>query len=261
MTTAPVRPGVSSALQHAYDEQYTDAMTEWREVGGKYKAGNILAVCRGRTFARVLDCGAGEGSVLKFLDGAGAFAQLSAVEISDSGIARIRARHLPRLKEVRKFDGYAIPYADGAFDLSICCHVLEHVEHPRILLRELRRVSTHQVFEVPLDFAIGVDRQVGHLLSYGHINVFTPSLFRFLLRSEGFQILAERQTQVPDEVLRLSRRMAPAAAPSIATALRAAAAPLLAAVGRLRHGRRHYEEFGYAAYTCLAKGAGELKVF
>lgn len=261
MTTAPGHPGVSSALQAAYDEQYTDAMTEWREVGGKHKAENILAVCRGRTFARVLDCGAGEGSVLKFLDEAGAFGEFSAVDISDSGIARIRARNLPRLKEVRKFDGYAIPYADRAFDLAICSHVLEHVEHPRILLRELRRVSAHQVFEVPLDFSIGVDRQAGHLLSYGHINVFTPSLFRFLLRSEGFEILADRLTQVPDEVLRLSRRRAPVPGPSIAGALRAGAAPLLAACGRLLHGRRHYEEFGYAAYTCLARGAGELKIF
>ncbi len=252
---------MSNALQAAYDEQYTDAMTEWREVGGKYKAQNILDVCQGRSFARVLDCGAGEGSVLKFLHEADTFSEFSAVEISASGVSRIRARRLPRLKEVRKFDGYVIPFADRAFDLAVCSHVIEHVEHPRILLRELRRVSAHQVFEVPLDFAIGVDRQVGHLLSYGHINVYTPSLFRFLLRSEGFEILSERLTQVPPEVLRLSRLREPAAKPSIAGAVRAAAAPFLAAFGRLLHGRRHYEEFGYAAYTCLARGGGELKIF
>ena len=261
MTTAPERPGVSSALQTAYDEQYTDATTEWREVGGKYKAQNIVAVCEGRTFARVLDCGAGEGSVLKFLHEAAAFSEFSAVDISASGVARIQARRLPRLKEVRKFDGYAIPFADQAFDLAICSHVLEHVEHPRILLRELRRVSAYQAFEIPLDYQIGVDRQVKHLLSYGHINVYTPSLFRLLLKSEGFEILSERLTHVADEVLAFSRRGEPAAKRSVVGTLRAGVQPLLAFGGRLLRGRRHHEEFGYAAYTCLARGAGELGIF
>jgi ubiquinone/menaquinone biosynthesis C-methylase UbiE len=259
MTATPGRPAVSSALQAAYDEQYTDAMTEWREVGGKYKAQNILDVCQGRRFARVLDCGAGEGSVLKFLDAAGAFAEFSAVEISDSGIARIRARQLPRLKEVRKFDGYAIPFADQAFDLAICSHVVEHVEHPRLLLRELRRVSACQVFEVPLDYGPGVDQRVEQMLAYGHINVYTPSLFRFLLKSEGFEILSERLTPIADEVQEFIRRREPAR--SLAWTLRARVAPFLGACGRLLRGRRHHEEFGHAAYTCLAKGAGELKVF
>ena len=51
-------------LQSAYDEMYTDDMSEWRELGGKYKARNILSVCEGKTFPRVLECGAGEGSIL-----------------------------------------------------------------------------------------------------------------------------------------------------------------------------------------------------
>jgi ubiquinone/menaquinone biosynthesis C-methylase UbiE len=261
MTAAPGRPGVSSALQAAYDEQYADATSEWREVGGKYKARNIVAVCQGRKFARVLDCGAGEGSVLKFLHETDAFSEFSAVEISASGISRIQARALPRLKEVRKFDGYEIPFADRAFDLAVCSHVIEHVEHPRILLRELRRVSAYQAFEIPLDYQIGVDRQVKHLLSYGHINVYTPSLFRFLLKSEGFEILSERLTHVADEVLAFIRRKEPAAKRSVAGTLRAGAAPLLGFGGRLLRGRRHHEEFDYAAYTCLAREAGELGIF
>lgn len=257
--TAPLAK-VAASLQATYDEQYTEASAAWREVGGKYKVRNLLDVCAGRRFDRVLDCGAGEGSLLKFLDAGGAFAELYAVEISDSGLAYIRKRRLPRLKEARKFDGYAIPYADQAFDMAYCSHVLEHVEHPRILLRELKRVSAFQAFEVPLDYSVGVDRNTQHLLSYGHINVFTPSLFRFLLKSEGYRILAERLTHVPAEVQRYSLYRNGNRKPTLASELRIRAQPLLNACRKLLRGKR-FEEFGYATYTCLAQGSGELKVY
>jgi ubiquinone/menaquinone biosynthesis C-methylase UbiE len=251
---------VSASLQAAYDEGYSESAAEWRELGGKYKVQNLLEVCTGRRFARVLDCGAGEGSLLKFLDEAGPFEELHAVEISDSGLDFIRRRKLSRLKEAQKFDGYRIPYPDQAFDLAYCSHVMEHVEHPRILLRELKRVSRYQAFEVPLDYVVGVDRNTQHLLSYGHINVYTPSLFRFLLKSEGYQVLAERLTQVPDEVLRYSLYRIGNAKPTLASELRLRSRPLRNAFWKLLNGRR-FEEFGYAAYTCLAQGTGELKVY
>jgi len=81
---------VAKTLQSSYDEQYTDRMTEWREIGGRYKAANILNVCGDYKFDKVLECGAGEGSILKFLDASGAFSELHAIEISDSGINQIK---------------------------------------------------------------------------------------------------------------------------------------------------------------------------
>ncbi|HUK05680.1 MAG TPA: class I SAM-dependent methyltransferase [Burkholderiales bacterium] len=253
--------GISASLQASYNEQYSEATSAWREIGAKYKVRNLLEVCAGHRFARVLDCGAGEGSMLKFLDAEGAFAELYAVEISDSGLAVIKSRNLPKLRDARKFDGYRIPHADKAFDLVFCSHVLEHVEHPRILLRELRRVGAYQAFEVPLDYGNALDGQTGHLLSYGHINVFTPSLFRFLLKSEGYRILAERLTHVAPEVLRFNLYRNLKRDPTLARELAIRIAPLRGALVRLLRGRRYFEEFGYAAYTCLAQGVGELKVF
>lgn len=136
------------ALQKAYDAQYSDRSTEWRELCGRYKAENILDLCTGRSFPKLLECGAGEGSILRFLGASGQFEKLYAVEISDSGIEQIQKRKIDRLVEVRKFDGYAIPYPDKFFDVVCCSHVVEHVEHPRLLLRELRRVSAFQAFEI-----------------------------------------------------------------------------------------------------------------
>jgi ubiquinone/menaquinone biosynthesis C-methylase UbiE len=251
---------VGESLQAAYDEQYTDTMTEWREIGGKYKANNILSVCNGKTFFKVLDCGAGEGSILKFLDESDLSSEFYAIEISDSGIEQIKKRNLQRLKGVMKFNGYEIPYSENYFGLSYCSHVIEHVEHPRLLLRELMRVSEFQVFEIPLDYSLNIDRKVQHFLSYGHINVYTPSLFRFLLKSEGLEILAERLTHTAKEIIRFNWYQNIGRSETHFNNLKIKMLPARNAFMRIVHGRRRHEEYDYSAYTCLVRRVGELKI-
>lgn len=46
-------------------------------------------------------------------------------------------------------DGQYLPFADGAFDYVICLHVLEHVEKPDFLLKEMMRVSSRGYIETP----------------------------------------------------------------------------------------------------------------
>jgi len=245
--------GVSPALQAAYDAYYGPEIAAWRTLGGRYKAENILAVCRGRRFDKVLECGAGDGSILEFLDASGAFKAFWATEISASGIAAILRRHIPRLREARSFNGYALPFADREFDLVVCSHVFEHVEHPRILLRELARVGDWQAFEIPLDYSLGVDRNFKALRRYGHINIFTPSLFRFLLLSEGYEIVAERFTQTALDVVRYNWYKNLNIPPSLVTELRIRTWDWYRRARRWLVGRARYEEFGCAAYTCLAR--------
>ncbi len=253
--------GVARTLQSAYDEQYSDTMTEWRELGGKYKAENILSVCSGKSFFKVLECGAGEGSILKFLDASNIASELYAVEISDSGISQIENRKLQKLKEVKKFDGYKIPYSDKMFDMAYCSHVIEHVEHPRLLLRELKRISELQVFEIPLDYSINADCKIKDFLSYGHISIYTPTVFRFLLKSEGYEIITEQLTNTEEEVIRFNWYRNMGQKKSLANELKLKLRPLRNAFKKTLYGKRRYDEYGYSAYTCLAKGVGELKVF
>ena len=46
-------------------------------------------------------------------------------------------------------DAADMPFADGAFDFVICSHVLEHVERPDAVIRELVRVARAGYIEVP----------------------------------------------------------------------------------------------------------------
>jgi ubiquinone/menaquinone biosynthesis C-methylase UbiE len=179
-------------LQAAYDEQYTAELSAWRELGAQYKAENIQALCQGLQVRSALECGAGEGSILLHLDAARFCPELHALEISPSGLRAIRQRTIASVKSVMQFNGYNLPYQNKSFDLAILSHVLEHVEHPRLLLRELKRVSRYTVIEVPLDYSPWVDERLEHYLAYGHINIFTPALLRFLLKSEGFSVLRDR---------------------------------------------------------------------
>ena len=105
---------------------------------------------------------------------------------------------------VQLFDGYQLPFEDNSFDLVILSHVLEHVEHERLLLREIKRVGRHCVIEIPCDYKSGVDKRIKHFLAYGHINVYTPTSLRYLLRTEGFEIENDLTSIIEPEVTRFN---------------------------------------------------------
>src|SRR5262249_21492500 len=206
----------------------------------------------------VLECGSGNGGVLQFL--AEEFKSVYALDLSETALRLLRDRNIPNLVEACAFDGYRIPYPDKFFDVTVCLHVLEHVEHPRLLLRELGRVSRYQVLEVPLDFSIGVDKRVDDFLSYGHINIFTPSTFRFLLRSEGFEIVKDRLTKPTMEVLKFDWYHNNTVKKSVFRELKGHLRPITGFAKRMLMGRKRYEEFTYSAYTSLVKQTRELKI-
>ncbi|MBE7179354.1 MAG: class I SAM-dependent methyltransferase, partial [Mucilaginibacter polytrichastri] len=132
---------ISSNVQTAYEDFYKADTEAWRMLGAKYKARNIQAVCEGKSFARVLEVGAGDGSILKYLSKSNFAAEYHAVEIAQSGVDKMLQAGIPNLASAKIFDGYTLPFADNSFSLVILSHVLEHVEHERRLLREIRRVA------------------------------------------------------------------------------------------------------------------------
>jgi ubiquinone/menaquinone biosynthesis C-methylase UbiE len=195
---------ISGNVKTAYDEFYEKHDEAWRMLGAKYKAQHIIDVCEGRTFKKVLEVGAGDGSILKLLADQDFAPEYHAVEISESGVEHIKSRKIKDLKSVALFDGYHLPFKDNSFDLVILSHVLEHVEHERLLLRELKRVARHCVIEVPRDYKAGVDTRIKHFLAYGHINVYTPTSLRYLLNTEGFAVENDLTSIIPPEVTKFN---------------------------------------------------------
>lgn len=245
-----MKVSVSNKLQESYDKTYSPDTALWMELGAKGKYENIEAVTKGKTFGKVLEWGSGDGSLLKFLDASPKMGDLYGLEISESGIREIEARGLKSLKEIRSFDGYTTPYEDNTFDLAVLSHVLEHVEHPRSLLRELKRISRRQVVEIPLDYRVRVDEESELLLSYGHIDIYTPTTLRFLLKSEGLKILGDHYSRYSTELMRHSwYKMREGKKKNLLNDARLALYRITPVIRRLLVGKKRYEEFYNNAYT------------
>lgn len=187
-------PKVSPALQDKYDAYYP-GQSEWRTLGAKDKAGNIVELCRGISPEAVLDVGSGEGAVLERLSTLGFGKKYWAAEISDSGVATIKSRNIENLIDVVKFDGYSLPYEDRKFDLCVASHVLEHVEHERLFLKEIARVARYVFIEVPLEdtWRLG---QAGINNDIGHINFYNPASVRRLVESCDLEVVEQKMFDV-----------------------------------------------------------------
>jgi 2-polyprenyl-3-methyl-5-hydroxy-6-metoxy-1,4-benzoquinol methylase len=129
--------------QNAYRERYRAMRPGWRPSGEE-----LEALVRGHLTAqsRVLDLGSGRGGLVESL---WREVELAAGLDPDlSSLAEHRARGMPLICG----RGEQMPFAAESFDLVVCLWVLEHVEHPTVVLREVRRVlrpGGHFVFLTP----------------------------------------------------------------------------------------------------------------
>jgi SAM-dependent methyltransferase len=92
----------------------------------------------------VLDAGCGEGHVAGWLAEALTGSEITGVDGRSDAVVGFRARN-PALHVVEA-DLRGLPFPDDAFDLVICTEVLEHVEQPKTVLRELGRVCAAHLF-------------------------------------------------------------------------------------------------------------------
>ena len=180
----------SLELQAFYENYYDDVVGQKREITARQTVDHIVALCKGTGLGTVLDVGAGDGAVLCEIERRGLATEMSAVEISSSGIERINKRNLKTLKCLRTFDGYKLPFADNSFDTALLVHVLEHVEHERLLLKEISRVARRCYIEVPLEHTLRLQRSITVSKPFGHINFYTTGTFKNILDTAGLAPVA-----------------------------------------------------------------------
>jgi hypothetical protein len=185
---------VGKRYQELYTGYYShgDRTAAKREISAVQSVDCMVSAVGDRMPHNLLDVGAGDGNVLAQLNSRKFSSELYAVEISGSGVEAIRSRKLDSLREAQLFDGYKIPYPDKHFDLAIAVHVLEHVEHERLFLHEMRRVARRVFIEVPLEHGLRIQRSIDSGKKYGHINFYTRETLCSLLDSSGLRVIDSR---------------------------------------------------------------------
>jgi SAM-dependent methyltransferase len=189
---------LSKYLKDNYEDYYKDGDSEWRRIGAMGKVDNIISLCGGVPKGAILEIGAGEGSIIKRMSELNCGERFYAIEISSSGIDAIKRKQIPRLAECRTFDGYSIPYDNDQFDIAILSHVIEHVEHPRVLLYEASRVARYVFIEVPLEDTSRTPREFV-FSKVGHINFYSPRTIRWLVQSCNLRVCRQITTNLTKE--------------------------------------------------------------
>lgn len=180
-----------------YKEYYGDpGVSAWRKIGAVDKAANVISFWReleGGTDLHVADIGCGDGALIREFDRRNFGLSYTGFEISESGIDVARNASYAKPPGFVLFDGNHVPARDKSFDLAILSHVLEHVECPRLLLREAARIASYVFVEVPLEFNALTPRDF-HASAVGHINLFNPLLIRHLTQTAGLRVVREKVT-------------------------------------------------------------------
>ena len=98
----------------------------------------LLTLLKATSKHRVLEVGVGAGNVLEQVPGG----RLLGLDLSSFLLNKARAR-LQRLPSHLLFaSAEELPFADTCFERVYCTEVIEHVQHPERLIREMARVAT-----------------------------------------------------------------------------------------------------------------------
>jgi len=155
----------------------------------------------------LLDVGGGAGLILRavaeHLERAhGLRVRKYALDLSP-GMLDVQRRSNPDLARALREDIRATSLGDREVDIVLMIDVLEHVPEPARALAEIRRISRHAIFKVPLECnlyfcALNVAK-CGRLRTRmrernGHINVYTCRGLERLLVASGGTIIARSFT-------------------------------------------------------------------
>ena len=91
----------------------------------------------------------------------------------------------PRLKILKIFDGYNLPFSDETFDVVTCIDVIEHVEDYNRLIKEMLRVSRKGVFLSTPNRRPEYTNKDGSPKNYWHLREWSYDEFDEIVRIFG----------------------------------------------------------------------------
>jgi SAM-dependent methyltransferase len=194
-----------AALVRFYDDAYSREPGEsalyarWRALGAVGKANHVIALCS-RAGARptsTLEIGCGDGALLCELHHRGFGGRLSGVEITEAAVEIAAAR--VEIDSIGLYDGLHLPASDGAYELGVLSHVLEHVPDPAALLKEAARACRAVVMEVPLEANWSARRasKREHAAEIGHLQRLDRRGARDIVARAGLSIAVELDDPLP----------------------------------------------------------------
>jgi SAM-dependent methyltransferase len=231
----------SAGLARFYEDAYSrpagegELYARWRALGAVGKADHVVGLCRraGIEPSSTLEVGCGDGALLAELGRRGFGGRLSGVEIAAAAVQIAQRR--PGLESVDLYDGSRLPAPDGAYDLGILSHVLEHVPQPAALLAETARVCRAVVVEVPLEDNLSARRASRRVTAQavGHLQRFDRAGARAVAAAAGLRLAGELEDPLPLTVHRFFATTPRARSAATAKwALRAATAALAPPLAR-----------------------------
>jgi SAM-dependent methyltransferase len=213
-TTTPRAASPQSTRQaqlvRFYDEAYAQPdparaalYARWRALGAVGKADHVLALCAraalraGGHPINTLEIGCGDGALLCELHARAFGGRLAGVEITEAAVAIARDRS--EIDSVERYDGSRLPAGDGAYELGILSHVLEHVPDPAALLAEAARVCDAVVMEVPLEANLSARRssKLEHAREVGHLQRLDRAGARAIVARANLRIACELEDPLP----------------------------------------------------------------
>jgi SAM-dependent methyltransferase len=173
----------------------------WRMHGARLKAGHVVALCEraGLRPRTLVEIGCGDGAVLQELAERGLASELDGFELSAPAAELARKRPIPGARRIEAYDGARVPADDGAYDLAVISHVLEHVPDPAALLAEAARVARWVLVEVPLEANRSAARPAkrAQAREIGHIQAFDRAAMHGLVAGAGLALQAELTDPLP----------------------------------------------------------------
>jgi SAM-dependent methyltransferase len=159
----------------------------WRAIGARSKAKHVTTLCAraGLQPRTLVEIGCGDGALLQEL--APWAPVLDGFELSPTAATYARERNVAR--RVEAFDGTNMPVADGAYDLAVLSHVIEHVPQPVPLLSEAARAATYVFVEVPLENNRSGRRPKKRRLAEqaGHVHSLNRASLNAMLNAAGLR--------------------------------------------------------------------------